>query len=865
MRPKVTPPKYAQKFLNWFIKDELAEEVLGDLEEKFYKKLEEQKPFKAKANYWYQTLNYLRPFAIRNNLITDTNPFFMWRHNLKLSFRNFQRNKAAFLINLIGLSTGLAGVILIALWVHDEQSVDKFHEHGDRLYQVMENMNYGNEISTLPYTAGLLPDAIKTEIPEIEQSVAVTPPRSEANMILAVEDLKVKTQGSFVSENYFEVFSFELLQGVENQLFKEVNSIVLTDEVALKLFKTTDNIIGKTVQMKNGDEETLLAVSGVYKKPPANSSLRFDYLLPLELYKSKDADEFDWGNRILCTYVLLKEQAKIPALNKKLSQLMDRKQETEDSDLFLQKFTNRYLFERYEDGRQAGGRIIYVRLFSAIILFILLIACINFMNLSTAKATKRLKEIGVKKAIGGTRQSLIGQYLSESVLLSCFGLVVALGLVYMLLPEFNEITGKQLALNWNGPMILSLLGITLITGLLSGSYPALFLSSFNPVAILKGNVNRSVGELWVRKGLVVFQFVVSIVLIIAVIIVYQQIDFVQNKHLGYDKENVLYFRPEGKISETVPTVLEALKNIRGINNASTVSRLMVESTQSTSAIAWPGKTEDILFDAVFVNYDLIETMGIEMAVGRSYSKDFGNEIKNIVLNETAIELMGLEDPIGKKIQLWEAENYLTIIGVVKDFHFESLHQKIQPMFMELDPEDAEFIMAKIDKGKEQEVIADLQNFHAAYNPGYTFDYHFLDKAYEAQYRSEMRVGLLARYFAGLAILISCLGLFGLAAFTAERRQKEIGIRKVLGASPFSIVRLLTGDFSKMVLVAIGLAIPLSYWLSQEWLNDFAFQMTLKPWYFIVTGLGALGIAWLTVGMQTIRAAVANPVKALKSE
>ena len=859
------PPTYAEKFLRWFIKRELEEEVVGDLEEKFYTSLKHQSPFKAKANYWYQTIHYLRPFAIRNNLITDSNPFFMWRHNLKLSFRNFQRNKSAFLINIIGLSTGLAGVILIALWVHDEWSMDKFHESGDHLYQVIENLNYGDKIATIPHTAGLLPEAILEEIPEIEKAIAVTPQRSEKDIILSVDETKIKAQGSFVGSNYFDFFSFELLQGLSNQVFKDKNAIVLTEKVALNLFGTTDHIIGKTLQWKKGEDELLLTVSGVYKTPSTNSSLQFDFLLPLELYKSRDFDEFDWGNRILCTYVLLNKTVDIPLLDKKLSQLMDRKQETEDSELFLQKFSDRYLYERFEDGQQAGGRITYVKLFSAIILFILLIACINFMNLSTAKATKRLKEIGVKKTLGGTRQSLIGQYLSESVLLCSVGLVVALGLVYALLPQFNAITGKQLVLNWSAPMILSLLSIALITGLLSGSYPAFFLSGFNPVTILKGKVNRSIGELWVRKGLVVFQFVVSIVLIIAVMIVYQQIDFVQSKHLGYDKENILYFRPEGKVSEAVPTVLEALKNIPGIKNASTVSRLMVESTQRTSAIAWPGKQEDVLFDAVFVNYDLVETMGLEMAAGRPYSKDFGSETKNILLNETAIEIMGLTDPIGKKIQLWEAENYLTIIGVVKDFHFESLHQKIQPMFMELDPTDAEFIMAKIDKGKEQETIAALQAFHTAYNPGFTLDYHFLDKAYEAQYRSEMRVGLLAKYFAGLAILISCLGLFGLAAFTAERRQKEISVRKILGASPLSIVRLLTGDFSKMVLVAIGVAIPLSYWLSQAWLNDFAFQVTLRPWYFVLVGLGALGIAWLTVGMQTIRAALANPVKALKSE
>jgi len=859
------PPKLANQFLEWILKTDLVEEVLGDLAEKFDRQLNKKSPFKAKANYWYQILNYCRPFAVRNNLITDLNPFFMWTHNLKLAFRNSIRDKSTFLINLIGLSTGLAGVILIALWVYDEWRFDKFHEYGDRLYQVMENQNYDGEIFTLGHSAGLLAEAITAEIPEVEQAIAVTAPRAESNTILQVKAEKIKTQGSFVGKNYFEVFSFKLLQGVKHQLFNNVNSIVITEAVALKLFKTTNNVIGRSIQMKKGEEEQLFAVSGIYETPPSNSTLRFDYLLPIELYKSREADEFDWGNRILYTYAIIEESANIAQVNQKISQLQNAKEDIEDAELFLQKYEDRYLYERFENGQQAGGRITYVNLFIAIILFILLIACINFMNLSTAKATKRLKEIGVKKAIGGTRQSLIEQYLSESILLSSIGLITALGMVYLLLPQFNEITGKQLMLSLTPSMILSLIGVTLLTGLLAGSYPALFLSSFNPVAILKGKVNRSIGELWVRKGLVVFQFVVSIVLIIAVMIIYQQIDFVQNKHLGYDKENILYFRPEGKIAETVPTVLEVLKQTPGIKNASTISRLLVESTQRTSAIAWPGKTKDVLFDAIFVNYDLVETMGLEMAAGRSYSKDFGNEMQHIVLNEAAIEVMGLEDPIGKKIQLWEPDNYLTIIGVIKDFHFESLHKKIQPMFMELDAEDVAFIMAKIEKGKEQQAIGALQKFHSAYNPGYTFEYHFLDKAYEAQYRSEMRIGILAKYFAGLAILISCLGLFGLSAFTAERRQKEISIRKVLGASPLSIIRLLSGDFSKMVVVAIVLAIPLSYWLAQEWLNDFAFQITIQPWYFMAAGSAALGIAWLTVSMQTIRAALANPVKALKSE
>ena len=292
---------------------------------------------------------------------------------------------------------------------------------------------------------------------------------------------------------------------------------------------------------------------------------------------------------------------------------------------------------------------------------------------------------------------------------------------------------------------------------------------------------------------------------------------------------------------------------------------MVESTQTTSGIAWPGKTEDILFDAVFVNYGLIETMGLEMAAGRPYSKEYGNELKNIILNETAIEVMGLENPIGQKIQLWEAENYLTIIGVVKDFHFESLHKKIQPMFMELDPDGPEFIMAKIETGQTTKAITNLKAFYSQFNPGYTFDYHFLDKAYEAQYQSEMQIGTLAKYFAGLAIIISCLGLFGLVAFSVQRRQKEIGIRKVLGASTFNIVRLLSADFTKMVLVAIFIALPISYYIAQYWLTSFAFKIALQPWFFLVAGLGALGIAWLTVGVQTLKAANLNPTESLKSE
>ncbi len=857
------PPKLANQLLEWILKTELIEEVIGDLEEKFDQNLNKKSPFKAKVNYWYQTLNYLRPFAIRNNLITDLNPFFMWQHNFKLAFRNSMRDKPTFFINLIGLSTGLACALLIALWVMDEWQVDKFHVQADRLYEGLTHHTHTDNIKTTASTQGLLAEALRTEMPEIELAVQASEIIPQPFVLSAAEQ-KMKGIGQLVEADFFKLFSYEIIAGDKATLLQDKKAIVLSDKLAKKLFGNTD-VVGKTMDWEILKFKGTATVAGVFKDMGSQSSKGIDFFLPFDIYKAWLGDGIHWGNFNCNTYALLKENADVVALNERLPAFIQKKANWDKISLELVPFTDRYLYSNYENGQQAGGRIEYVRLFSIIALFILLIACINFMNLSTAKATRKLKEVGVRKTIGAERSSLIGQYLGESTFMALFALLVALFIVQLLLPQFNLLTGKELLFPWNPRVLFSLLGIALFTGLFAGSYPAFYLSGFHPAKVLKGAIRGDSGAVWLRKILVVFQFALSVILIVGVLVVYQQITFIQQKNLGFDKENVLVFQKEGLASTNLETFLTQIKAIPGIVNASATQYTVEVGGGYTTGVTWEGKDPEavVRFASVDVHYDLLETLGVTIKEGRSFSKAFGDEANNLVFNETAIEIIGLDDPVGKTITLWGQP--ATIIGVVKDFHLESLHDVISPSFFRLKSDFSSTMMARIEKGKEAAVIAKLQAFYSEHNPGYTFDYTFLDTAFDTKYAAEARVAILSRYFAGLAIIISCLGLFGLVTFSAQRRQKEIGVRKVLGASTFSLVKLLSTEFTLMVLVAIFIALPISYYIAQYWLAGFAFKIDLKPWFFLVAGLGALGIAWLTVGVQTLKAANLNPTESLKSE
>ncbi len=786
----------------------------------------------------------------------------MFQHNLILTIRNFKRFKGTFFINLIGLSSGLACTLLIYLWVNDELRVDKFHEKGDRLFQVMMNYHNADGTETAPATPGPLAGALATQLPQVEYAVATTSGMEIPPFTLSVEDKNIKAAVQFAGPDFFRMFSYDLLQGDQNTVLQDKNSIVISQGLAGKLFNTTENILGKAVTFEHSKQ---YLISGIFKDIPPASSDQFDFVLSSELLKDINPGLKEWGNTGPRTFVLLREGTDAAGLGAHITGLVKANDKAVNATLFLRPYWDKYLYDKYENGKQAGGRIAYVKLFSVIALFIVIIACINFMNLSTAKASRRLKEVGIKKAIGARRETLLLQYLGESLLMALGSLIAAFILVGLLLPAFNQITGKQLTLLWDASLIGWALAIAVFTGLLAGSYPALYLSGFSPLAVLKGTLNHSTGEVWARKGLVVFQFTMSVILIVAVLVVYKQTEFVQSKNLGYAKDNVIYFGADGRVKESLETFLAEVKNLPGIVNASSTAHSFMGQQSWTSGLQWEGKNPDdeVQFEIAKVNHDLIQTLGIGMAAGRPFSRDFATDSSAIILNEAAVQVMGLKDPVGKVVKLWGQDRQ--VIGVAKNFHFQSLHEKVTPLFFLLTPGETPNVVVKIAAGKEKAAIDGLRTFYEGYNRGFAFDYKFLSRDYQALYAAESRVAVLSRYFAGLAILISCLGLFGLAAFTAERRRKEIGIRKVLGSSELGIVRLLSGEFTKMVLTSVVIALPISYLLTKGWLERFAYRIPLEPWYFLLAGLLALLVALATVGVQALKAARANPVHSLKDE
>jgi ABC-type antimicrobial peptide transport system permease subunit len=800
----------------------------------------------------------------------------MVQHNLLLTYRNFKRHNGSFFINLIGLSSGLAGALLIYLWVSDELNMDRFHKNDNQLYQVMQNVPLGDGgIHTSEHTPGLLAKVLADEMPEVEYATSVIPPAWFGNKgVLSFKDTHIKAGGQFIGKDYFNIFSWKFIDGDKNHFLTNKHAVAISDELARKLFHTTENVIGKTIEWEQDPFTGPYIVAGIFEKPPRNSTAQFDVLFSYDLFFDKYQDNLQhWGNSNPDTYVVIKEGVDVEQFSQKITQYLKTKfvaqHGTQDlksiGPLFLQRFTDKYLNNHYENGKPSGGRIAYVKLFSIVALFILVIACINFMNLSTASASTRLKEIGVKKAIGADRKAILLQFLGESILMTFLALVLAVVLVLLLLPEFNNITGKHLTLQLNGRVVASVLAITIVTGLLSGSYPALYLSGFEPITVLKGKLQTAAGEVWARKGLVVFQFTISVILIVSVIMVYRQIEYIQSKNLGYNKDNIIIFANEGQLSKALEPFLTEVKKMPGVTSASSFGHNLVGGHGSTSGLRWqeqqPG-TNNIEFGALEVGYDLLEMLTIQMAQGRTFSKQYVSDSSAIILNEAAIAFMGIKAPVGKTVSLWGKEYH--IIGVAKNFHFESLYERVKPCFMRVFPTNGN-VLVKIAAGQEKQTLARIQQFFQAYNLGLPFEYRFLDQDYQALYAAENRIAILSRYFAGIAILISFLGLFGLAMFSAEQRTKEIGIRKVLGASVSNLVALLTTDFLKPVIIAILIAVPVAWYAMHEWLQGFAYKVDLAWWVFAVAAIVAIVIAALSVSFQAIKAALMNPVRSLRSE
>lgn len=784
----------------------------------------------------------------------------MLKNYLKTALRSIRRHPSSFIINMAGLSVGIACSILILLWVQDELSVDRHHDKTGRIYQVMENQAYASDnIFTTPATPGLLAPELKNEVPEIEYASTYT---WNVEYLFTHEGRSYRESGIYARPDLFNILTLPLLHGEKGSLLVQPNSLVLSASLAQKYFGNR-NPVGETITLNGDDVHT---VTGVFRDLPASSTLQFDYLLRFEDFLETNSWATNWGSNGPRTLVALREDADASAVEEKIRDFIKERNEGSVVDLFLFPYGDQYLYGRFDNGESVGGRIAYVRLFSAVAFFVLLIACINFMNLSTARSSKRAKEVGIRKSIGASRSSLVGQYLGESILTSLAALLLSVLLVEATLPVFNELTGKAISINYLDPVpLLSFLGIALLTGLIAGSYPALYLSSFQAVKVLKGTVKSSFGERFARRGLVIFQFAMSVILIISTIIIYNQIQYVQTKNLGYQKENLITFSIEGALRSRWDAFRQEVSALPGVGGVSRTTHRFLGRNSSTSGLDWPGKQPEtnVLFEMARVDYGLVETLGFDMASGRSFSREFGADTSRIIVNEAGVEVMGLEQPLGTSVGLWGEQ--WEIIGVLDDFNYQSLRNEVEPMFLIVDDSFAFTGFIRLEVENITGTVNQIEALYKEFNPDYPFDYNFMDRQYEALYRSETRVGKLAGYFGAFAVFISCLGLFGLSAFTTEQRNREIGVRKVLGASVRSLLVLLTADFTKLVLVSIAVAVPVAWWMMDVWLSDYAYRIGIGAAPFLYAGAGALLIAWLTVSYQSVRAALMNPVKSLRSE
>jgi putative ABC transport system permease protein len=787
----------------------------------------------------------------------------MFRHNLLLIYRNFKLFKVSFLINLIGLSTGLICTLLIYLWINDELRIDSNNQNDELLYQVMKNETAGDGIQTEAFMPGMLAREIKKTIPKVSNSVAVVPPSSVYTGILSNGTSFLYATPQFVDQEYFKVFACEMIAGNKDKMLINNNAVSISEEMAIKLFNTTKNVVGKTLKFENEYVNGQFLITGIFNSEP-RASAKFDILFSYNLFLERRPEIREWNNGGPSTYVVLEKGASIDQVNTNLSRLLQIKRSGTQEQLFLQRYSERYLYNKYENGKPIGGRIVYIRLFFLIAVFIMGIASINFMNLSTARASRRLKEIGVKKVMGAQRRSLMLQFLGEALFLSLLSTPFALIVVELLLPEFNEITGKQLVLTFDWNFTIVLLTIAGVTGLLSGSYPALYLSDFNPASALKGHLPNTTHERLIRKGLVVFQFVVSMLLIVSVIVIYKQIQFIQTKDLGYDQEHILSIPKNGNLEKNYDTFRTELKKEPGVVNVSFMFGNLAGGISSRSGgFSWSSQSPDrtaTKFNYLDIDFDLIETLGLQLKSGRSFSRNFGSDSSAIVFNEAAIKTMGISDPVGKTVEFYGKKQ---IIGVVKDFHFESLFEKVKPFFFKIDREKGGNILIRIKSEAETTTLKNIQLLFNKFNKGTPFEYRFLVRDDQEQYISEQRLAILSRYFASIAVLISGLGLLGLAIFTVENRLKEIAIRTTLGCSKSGIAYLLSKDFLKTMMLSILVAFPLSYILSKNWLDGFAYKIHLNPLIFLTAGLISLLMVALAVGMQIYNVYKMNPAKTLK--
>lgn len=860
------PPKYVLRFFRWFCHPKLKDFIEGDLMELYDERMKVSGKRKADVKFVIDVLLLFRPGIIRPaEGYKNLNHYGMYKSYFKIGWRSLIKNKMFSFINISGLSLGLTCSILIALWVRDEYAIDAFHEDSDRIFIVTSCEYSGTEVTGSYDTPGLLSEELKKVLPEVEYASNTTGWNGWHNF--AVGEKKVKLPGDFAGADFFKIFSYPLIHGTKETALSSPQSIALSRKMAVSLFGSTELAMGQGILYENYKD---LKVTAVFEDLGDNVSEKFEYQISWDLFIEMNDWVKDWHNSGPTTFVRLREHAKPEIVRSKIQHFI-KAYDKEYSDLDrlelgLQPFREKYLHSNFKDGYVNGGRIEYVHLFRFVAIFILLIACINFMNLSTARSIKRAKEIGVRKVIGAMKTALVHQFMLEAFLFTGIAILFSVFLLQLALPEFNLLTGKNIQSPFaDGKFWIGIVALTFIAGFLSGSYPAFLLSSFKPVSVLKGTLKISSFSAFLRKGLVVFQFSLCMIFIVSMIVISRQVDFIQTTNLGYQKNNLIYLPLIGNLATNYNVFKNEALQIPGIVDMSRISQRPVQIENTTGGVEWEGKEPDTKpnFAQAAVGYDFTKTMQATMLYGRDFSEEFADSASYII-NEQALKIIGYKNPIGMPLTFWGKKG--TIIGVVKDFHFNSLHVPITPMVLRLKTGALwGYALIRTDPDKTARVLTGLEALHKKMNPEFIFAHQFADEEYEYLYKSEQVVKQLSGYFAFLAIFISCLGLLGLVIFTSEQRVKEIGIRKVLGSSVSQIVTLLSKDFMKLVVVSIILSSPVAYYVMSGWLKHFEYHIDIEWWLFVIAALVAIVIALVTVSYQAIRAAMANPVNSLKSE
>ena len=807
----------------------------------------------------------------------------MFRNYFKVAIRNLWKNKTFSIINIVGLAIGLCCFLLIAIYVIDEASYDRFHKNASSIYRINSDIRFGGDEMKITQTSDMMGSTLRKDYPEVEEYTRVFT-NSGSKLIKKGDEFLNETALAHVDSTFFNVFTVPAIAGDTRKALFEPNTVVLSETAAKKYFGTTD-VIGKTIET-NDNNSTVYKITAVVKDLPRQSHFDFQF------YFSMKNVNYGWGNYLnhnFHTYLLLKEGTDPKVFDNKFEEYMQKyvgpqaKQSMDINSIedfrkagnmlqyTLIPLTAIHLYSNQNFEITPSGNVQYVYIFSAVAIFILLIACINFMNLTTARSANRAREVGIRKVLGTEKKNLVTQFLSESTLMAFLSLLIALALAYLVLPVFNDVAAKQMDMDiLFTPVILPILILLpLIVGMLAGSYPAFYLSSFKPIIVLKGRFGGHKRSRF-RSMLVVFQFATSIILVIGTIVIYLQLNYIRNRNLGFNKDQVLIINDTYALNDQLPAFKNSVLGMPGVSSGTVSSFLPVtnssrnDNSYSREAVMTPQNGFNM--QSWTVDYEYIKTMGMQIIKGRNFSKDFGTDSSAVIINETTAKILDYDDPIGKQIYKSDNGNSIpyTIIGVVKNFNYESVRKPVSALSLFLG-KSTDMISFKVAATQVPSLLKNIESKWKTMAAGMPFSYRFLDDSFNDMYRTEQRVGKIALSFSSLAILIACLGLFGLATYVAEQRTKEIGIRKVLGASVNGIVRLLSKDFILLVIVAFLIATPLAWWAMNKWLEDFVYRINISWWIFIIAGVLAMLVALVTISMQAIRAALANPVKNLRAE